>query len=1418
MKTTRIFILHSTLFVWASVFALGSFFLASNNTYAQTATSAASGSTQATGANSSAPIIKPVARITQKIDETKLVRMGTRVHSLARAEFDRGVVADSQPMNRMLLQLQRSPEQEAALQELINEQQTRNSGNYHAWLAPTTFGQQFGVADGDVQTITNWLGRNGFTGIKVSPGKMVIEFSGTAGLVRHAFHTEIHQFMVNGKMHMANVSAPEIPAALAPVVSGIVSLHNFRMRPFVHTARLKQGMLKPATTANPCTPFGVAVCLGMGPADFKTIYNVPSNLDGTNQTIALVERSNIAVSDINQYGQAFGIANLTNFSYANNVVLESSDPGIADDVAGDDLEATLDVEVAGGIAPKANILMVVADATLTTNFSDGTDLAALAVIQFNLAPIMSESFGAAEQDTFTPFYQSLWEQAASQGITVILSTGDSGSASIDGDDGNLEASNGLSVSGLASTPFNVAVGGTDFDDASNASTFWNASNGTGVGSAKSYIPEITWNDSCAASATTGSLATCAGVAPDSTGLDLAGGSGGQSGPCGTQDPNTGTCLGAVPKPLWQAGAGVPADGARDLPDISLFAADGSQSGHFWIACYTGPTPTLQNGQACNLTNQTVNGVPPFNFTPIGGTSAAAPAFAAIMALVDQSQNSRQGNPNYVLYPLAQKAGASCNSSLPATITNASCIFYDVTKGNNSVECSGGSPNCSSTTAGTNGVLVEPNTTPFSSNNPAWMTTAGYDLATGLGSVNVANLASNWGSITGAFAGDSTTITAPAAGSVNVTHGATVNFTVKVAQASGTKVPTGDISLIAEPTGAPQYSVAAATLGTGGTVTVPTNFLPGGTYPVVAHYAGDGTFAPSDSTPFSVTVAKENSTVAVTMLSEDPISGNFTSVSSGTYGSIFLFRTDVLGTQNGDNQICANVAIPCPTGTITVTDGSGGAAVNDFPNTAGGGTTGTNKAALNVLGLVEDRLVTSNGFTGGAHNYTAAYSGDSSYNASSGNLAFTITPAATLTTVTAGNNQATLSVTVGQSVTLLATVSGFYAADGERQASNGAGPTGSVTFSSCGTASSCTVNVVPVSFANSGAANDAFATATLTTTFATAGTQTITAAFTSADGNYTNCTVAAPPLGCALNALTLTVNSAGTFALAATPLTLNSTSGAAAGSTITVTPSGGFTGNVVVTATAGSLPPGVTCSNSPLTINVTGATAVQGTLNCQVTASSTALTAANFLGAESSHGMLEAKATPAPLNNSTSSGETHRGWWTLSAGTGFAALFLMFLPVGGRKRLRAALGLGLICLMALTLGCNGVGGNGGGGGGTQKTATTTGMTVSADRVASGTAFTFNVSVTGGAPTGMVQLFDGTTMIGTAAAVSGGMATPTAPALPVGTHAISAHYLGDTTTNASQSGTLNLTVTGATQIAITTTPAATPAASPITVTVQ
>src|SRR5580658_1216095 len=1255
------------------------------------------------------------ARVTEAVDDAKTVTLKRNVHPLARAEFDQGPVSDAMPATRMLLLLQRSPAQEMTLRQLLDQQQDKSSPNYHAWLTPQQFATQFGPADADIQAITGWLQSHGFQNVKVGAGRTTIEFSGNAGQVRNAFHTDIHQFLVRGEQHFANVSDPQIPAALAPVIAGVGGLHNFRPKSQMHRAtnfqkaRATVVRTKPSVTFTGCGASGNEECYGVAPADFATIYNVPTTLTGAGVNIAIVQDSNINITDIQQFRNLFGLSN--NFT-ASNIIFNGPDPGIQgpDSETFDEGEAVLDVEWAGAVAQGANIQLVLSEDSQTLGAA-GIDLSAVYIIDNNIAPIMSESFGACEALLGTGgvgFYNALWEQASTEGITVLISAGDSGSDACDDGSGLDFSTSGLGISGIAATPFNVAMGGTDFQNGTSPSIYWSPT-GTATESANSYIPEETWNSSCAATATSGNLATCTAaiINADSLtelGIDLTGGSGGQS---------------AFPtinaKPTWQTSIVPSADTGRDIPDVSLFSAVNTSNNDFYITCEE-DTPS-QNGASCSL----VSGQQP-EISPVGGTSAAAPAFAGIMALIIQQQGgARQGNANYVLYQLFKNDAINATLVCPsnaANVATSTCIFYDVITGNNSVACEGSTTNCSNTSTAANqyGVLVDPS----NKNNPAFLAVAGYDKATGLGSVNVANLAKAWGSAT--FNSTNTAITTSPTGTI--AHGATVSFTVKVTSSSGT--PTGNVSLIASPPGSAPTAIGVfdnTTTSTfalsGGVATITTNLLPGyvvgGTatpYAVVAQYAGDGTFAAGTSAPVNVTVGQEASATAISLLI------GTTPATSVVYGSPYITRVDVVGTgTNSGSQECSTAAVPCPTGSISLTDN--GSNLNDFQNTQTG--TFSNTATLpNDLGFLEDQLVQ---LPGGTNSLIAKYSGDTSYTAStSPALVVTVTPAATLASVTASAT----STTTATPVTLTALIS---------TQSSGAGPTGTVTFSTSGT-SLGTATAVPTAASglNTAAPVAAFSAATLSHTFATAGTYTISVSYATGDLNYSSSSSSASG-----NAtLTITQGTVtGDFAVSYSPqpLVLSSATGAAVPLTVTVTPAGGFTG--VVAVTAATLPPGMSCTPSPLNINVVSATAVASQLMCMVTATSTTLTASNARG----DGMFEAQAIPPA--KAIPRATPGKGWWTLSAGTGFAALFLLFLP-RGRKNYRAALGLGLVCILSFTLGC-------GGGGGSQQppptlTQTVTKLTVNGDKVASGTAFTFSASVTGGTPTGQVELFDNGTMIG------------------------------------------------------------------------
>jgi hypothetical protein len=863
-------------------------------------------------------------------------------------------------MQRMLLVLKRTPEQESALRTLLDSQQDKASPNHHKWLTPEQFGKQFGPADSDVQTVTAWLRSCGFQVAALSRGRTAVEFSGSASQVQQAFHTTIHKYAVNGEEHWANASDPSIPAALAPAVKGVLSLHNFPRRSY--STLLQTPMrTKPRQTA-PLPVFTYTeqtnTYYGLGPNDFATIYNVlplwNAGIDGTGQTIAVVGQTNIHVTDVADFRTLFGLP-------ANDptIILNGPDPG----VDGDETEALLDVSWSGAVAKNATIDLVVSASTET---SLGVDLSALYIVDNNIAPVMSESYGECEANlgnAGNAFYNALWQQAAAQGITVVISAGDGGSAGCDDFDTETEAGYGLAVSGFASTPYNVAVGGTDFNQTpATAPNYWNATNDPTTGaSAKAYIPETTWNDSCAGFG----IGQCT---DNSNFLDIISGSGGPSS-CSTQS-SRGACLSGYSKPAWQTGTGVPSDGVRDLPDVSLFASNGF-SGSFYILCEA-DAGFFGTQETCSLTTDT--------FVGVGGTSASAPTFAGIMALVNQkmaAQGSgpRQGNADYILYKLAAQSGASCNSSSVA-LTGNSCIFYDITQGNNSVPCSLNTPNCGAAPAGGYGILVDPN----NAGNPAWLTTPGYDMATGLGSVNADNLVNQWSNVS--FTASTTTLTNLSP--TNITHGQPVSITAMVAPQSGTGTPTGAVALMATPTG--QNLGAGVFPLNNGVATGTTTILPGGTYNVTAYYSGDPTFGASNSTPVPVTVGKENSETKETLTALNPTTYAFQPIGSTIpYGTIFFLRSDVA---NGAGTPCLpnqqQTQVQCPTGSVSFTNN--------------GKTLDAGSYALNSQGYAEDQTLASEFTALGSYSLQAQYSGDNSYNASTTTLNATVTPGVTDTEI------------------------------------------------------------------------------------------------------------------------------------------------------------------------------------------------------------------------------------------------------------------------------------------------------------------------------------------------------------------------------------------------------------------------------------
>jgi Pro-kumamolisin, activation domain/Bacterial Ig-like domain (group 3) len=928
-----------------------------------------------------AQVATPQNRVTQTVNMSERVTLLGNVHPLARPEFDQGAVPDSAPMNRMLLVLKRSTQQESALRELLDQQQDKSSPNYHNWLTPEEFGRQFGPSDSDVQAVTDWLTSQRFTGIKVSAGRVVIEFSGNAAQVRTAFHTEIHHYLVNQKLYSANSSDPQIPAALAPVITGVFTLHNFYKRPLLHmvdeqfTANAARGTRPEFTSTT-----GLHA---LGPADYYTIYNFNPLQIMTSAKIAIVGRSNINLQDVTSFHTW-----MDDQASSPQVILNGQDPG---DLGGnEEAEAVLDTTWAGVVAPTAWLALVVSKSTATT---DGIDLSELYIIDNNLADVMSESFGDCEAN-FTSAeaagIASLAQQAAAQGITYVVSAGDSGSAGCDDPHTETVAAHPASVNVLAATPYNVAVGGTIFNENGHDSTYWRSTNAQATQeSAISYIPEDVWNQSCSAS---------------------------QS---GCSQPNIWSGGGGVStfftKPNWQTGVpGIPADNARDLPDVSLTAASHDP----YLICLRGSCVPNSQGQ--------------ITFFGASGTSAAAPAFAGIMALVGQKTGVRLGQPNYVLYRLAASENLSqCNASNTTILPAPTCVFNDVTVGNNAV----------------------PGEASYGTQAPTYQSGSGYDLATGLGSANVTNLINQWNTVT-----FNPTATAFSISPTNAVHGSPLNVTVKVTPNSGTVAPTGVVWLLQN--GHPQGNFVGDniadvfTLDSTGSFSGVTHLLPGGSYQVTAHYAGDGTYGGSDSTPpVQVTIQPESTTITFSVLTKDT-GGNFIPFGSGPFGTPVYYQAHVSG-QSGYGV---------PTSYVNFWDTNGYGAGYVWLDASG-----------NALTLPLTQI------PAGPHSITAGYYGDYSFSSSS-NLTpinFTITQIATSTTL--------ISQQTSQALTLTATVSA---------SGLGSAPTGPVTFSNGNT-------VLGTAYLTNGTASGGTtqATATLDATELAAGQYNFIASY-AGDQDYT----------------------------------------------------------------------------------------------------------------------------------------------------------------------------------------------------------------------------------------------------------------------------------------------------------------------------
>jgi subtilase family serine protease len=594
-------------------------------------------------------------------------------HPMARSEFDRGPTAGSMKIDRAAIVFKLSPAQQSALDKLLAEQQDPKTPNYHRWLTPEQYAERFGMSEEDLAKVSAWLKSQGLTVDGYSRARTELFFSGAAAQVARAFQTEFRNYQADDEIRFANARRISVPAALSGVVLGFRGFDSFRPRP-------RARAVKPNFTSH------VTGTHFLAPGDFATIYNIPSGFDGTGQTIAIAGQTDINFSDIDAFRSAEGLPARTASNFQ-KILIPSGGSGFKD---ADEVEADLDLEWSNGVAKNATILYVYAGANSTTkNVFDALQFA----IDQNVAPVVGTSYGNCEANLkgFVQTLQQVAQQANSQGQTITAASGDAGAADCELATAK-SATHGLAVDSPASLPEVTGIGGSEFTgDAAGtvtgtapntdatATKFWAGTSGAAdsISSALSYIPEMAWNDTAAG----GGLSATGGGAST-----------------------------VFSKPSWQTSAGVPADGSRDVPDVSLSASPNHDP---YLICsqsfFAGKTPAVTS---CSSGFRASDG----NLAAVGGTSVGAPAFAGIVAILNQAKGSAGlGNINPALYSLAASAPNS---------------FHDITTGDNKVPCGSGSTNCP---AGTTSIGFSAGT--------------GYDLVTGLGSVDAGALISSFQAFT-----------------------------------------------------------------------------------------------------------------------------------------------------------------------------------------------------------------------------------------------------------------------------------------------------------------------------------------------------------------------------------------------------------------------------------------------------------------------------------------------------------------------------------------------------------------------------------------------------------------------------------------------------------------------------------------------
>jgi hypothetical protein len=1189
---------------------------------------------------------QPANQITASVDLAQVRALPNHHPLWANAANDAGSLPADLPLENMTLVLSRSPQQEAAFAQLLADQQNPASANYHHWLTPAEVGERFGLSAQDIDTLSAWLQSQGLHVNWVSPSRTFIGFGGTAANLGRAFQTELHYYNVNGVKRMSVASDPMIPQALAPAIKAIRGLYTLEEQPTYHATVVQ------AASPQLSTSSGYHY---VAPADFATIYDLPASYTGYGMTIGIVGRSRTDFDDFNN----FKLRTANNFQSPTEIVptaFGGVDPGPAltapptgGGSTGDQGEATLDVLRAGSVAPNANLLLVVA-----TNASGGIGVDTQYMVQTSPLPaqVITISFGACESAagaSGVSYWDTLFQQAAAEGISVFVSSGDSGASGCDSNFSTPPAApKANSPNYICSSTYATCVGGTEFNDANNPSLYWRSSNGSNLSSALSYIPEGGWNEPLNASSAPETASSGGGVST------------------------------IVATPSWQTGTGVPAARAgRYTPDISFTAS--CHDGYF--GCFAA------GGAGCT----TVSGGG-FSFEYFCGTSASTPSMAGVAALLDQKFGRGLGNLNSAIYQLAASAPTAFHDVTAATSGVASCDVNTPSMCNNSI----------------------PSSTGLSGGQAGFLVTTGYDDVTGLGSLDVQKFFNSYsaGKLT-----PTVTVT-PSSSSITTAQGLTV--TVAVNGGSGNPTATGSVTLSSG-----SYTSTATTLINGSaTINILASALATG------HDTLTVSYTPDTSGASTYNSATGTNTVTVTAVAKITPTVTVTPSSSSIAAAQGLTVTVAVNGGSGNQT---------PTGTVTLSSGSyssgavtlasGSATINILagalatshdtltasytPDSSSASSynsaTGTNTVTVTAVAKITPTVTV----TPSPSSVTAAQglTVTVAVNGGSGNQ--TPTGSVTLTSgsyssgaVTLASGSATINILGGALATGTDTLTGSYTPDATSSSIyNTATGSNSVTVapkitptvtvtpsaSSITTAQALTVTVA----VNGGTGNPTSSgSVTLTSGSYTSAATTLTsggASITVPAGSlaigadtlkatYTPDTASSPVYNSATGTAPVTVTAVPPgFTITASSLTL--TAGATTGNStaITVTPSGGFIGNVVMTAALTSSPANGTYpptfsfgTTSP--VSITGTTAGTATLTIATTASQT--------------------------GGCTADNHMPRGIpWYAEGGTALALVLLFGIPAR-RRKVRNLLGMGLLAIALVS----GMASCGGGGGGTKSCST------------------------------------------------------------------------------------------------------------------